>query len=44
VATTAEIRPSLGCDVAGSARNVTVPLYATDRVLSDRRHQLEPRP
>jgi hypothetical protein len=41
VATTADIRPSLGRDLAGGARNVTVPLYAPGTVFGDRVHQLD---
>jgi hypothetical protein len=43
VATTAEIRPSLGRDLAGGARNVTVGLVEPGTMFGDRVHQLDVR-
>jgi hypothetical protein len=43
VATTAEVRQSLGRDLAGGARNVTVGLVEPGTLLGDRVHQLDVR-
>jgi hypothetical protein len=41
VATTAEVRPSLGRDLAGGARNVTVNVVEPGTVYSERINQLD---
>jgi hypothetical protein len=41
VAATAEVRPSLGRDLAGGARNVTIGLVAPGTMYGDRVHQLD---